>query len=181
MKHIGYTTADKEPTTWGKGFPAGPIKLYIPEPGVRENIDADRWQHVGWINTDSGADFRRGRMVYHVIYKTHEQAGEHGRPAYIERTEPVPMFRDTPPDHMDVRRSEFNALKKDLGDLAKVVVELTRRPEPASAAPMTFYDHAFIAAWSELKRDYPEMQWLNRIERAHDIAGRLTFHRSPKT
>lgn len=150
MKHIGYTTADKEPTTWGKYFPAGPIKLYIPDPGTRENIDADRWQHVGWICPPTGG----------VIYPTHANAADHGdaRPAYIERAEPVPVFRDVTTedliafkpgrlDPMDVRRSEFEALQKDVAALAKVIVDLTRQPPPAPAVPA---DSTFTISTADL-------------------------------
>lgn len=76
MKHIGYTNSK----TWGSDFPSGPVKLFIPDPGTRENVSADHYEHIGWINPDNGRHPRGGK-----IHETHEQAGPDSRPAYVFR------------------------------------------------------------------------------------------------
>ena len=79
MKHIGYTNGK----TWGSDFPSGPVKLFIPEPGMRENVSADHYEHIGWIIPDS--DDRSNVWSGKGIYETHEHAGPDSRPAYVVR------------------------------------------------------------------------------------------------
>jgi hypothetical protein len=307
MKHIGHVDGATDPVDAWKTHSLGmlsPHDLFIPNPGERENVDADRWRHIGWINPDKDGG---------VIWDSHSKAGENSRPAYIPSDKPVPVFQDGPhvsgpnvvynsggkTDPIDVRRSEFEALRKEFMVTVRRVQEIGRdlidqRPEPAAPpeaptgfirvettidpidvrrseftahagaldsltkavgtltrrlnelanstneriwalekvqhqptnqlrkdieeahrrldafgqtvnvaiqrindlrfdlqkpsvidrappeSPMTFYDHAFLSAWSELKHDYPEMQWMDRVKRAHSIADRLTANRTPK-
>lgn len=124
MKHIGYTSADSTPTKWGRNFPAGPMKLFIPEPGEREQINADHYRHVGWITPGAG----REPVESGVVYSTHAEAGPDSRPAYVKRdTAPTGMIVADGPirvqgfiDPMDVRRSEFEAHAARLEKLEQI-------------------------------------------------------------
>ena len=210
MKHIGHIDGTNAiPSTW-KTHTLGmlsPHALFIPNPGERENVSADQWHHVGWVdpNNDGG-----------IVWDTHAQAGDNSRPAYVQREagEPTPAPTDLPEaptgfirvettiDPMDVRRSEFDQLREAVQTLEVKFQTLARiqqhgplaPPAPPldgltgqehddlmrMASPMTFYDHALLMVWSELKNGFPEMQWMDRIASAHKIAGRLTVNRTPK-
>lgn len=215
MKHIGHVDGATDPVDIWKTHSLGmlsPHDLFIPNPGERENVDAGRWRHVGWVQPDKDGGY---------IWNDHADAGDGSRPAYIQR-QPKPtngrIFIDKSAPHadqqplftvstddlikealefctelddfegpaydsaaevccqranvyilelvrrlqtdkitvsrthaaindpMDVRRSEFEALAKDVAALANIIVDLTRQSQSAPAEPpMTFYDHAFIA------------------------------------
>ena len=244
MKKIGHIDGAMDtPAVWrthSLGM-LSPHDLYIPNPGERENVDADRWHLVGWINPDSDGG---------VLCGNHATAGEHGRPAYIERIEPVPVFQDKPStfDPMNIRRSEFEALAERVRKIERRLFpvepaldanmsvisttdllsevsafcndeldqftgpefdsdaevgcqranvylrEMVHRLETYRKAdkltmgqtygtiqtplgpPMTFYDHAFIAAYIAAN------ETMNRdmaTKDAHDTAAHLTRNRTP--
>ena len=191
MKHIGHVDGAMEsPLSWrthSLGM-LSPHDLFIPTPGERENIDADRYRHIGWVNPEADGG---------TIWAAHANASEYGpaRPAYVVRVDavaqPQPVFQDGPhvsnagptvvyngfkTDPMDVLRSEFEALQKDVAALAKIIVDLTRQP-PAEQ-PMTFYDHAFLYAWSSLSMaGYSDEV---RATRAHELASVTLRYRQPK-
>lgn len=200
MKKIGHIDgAESSPATW-KTHSLGmlsPHELFIPNPGERENIDADLWQHVGWVNPDSD----RG-----VVCGNRATAGENGRPAYIERAEPVPVFQDRSDgvhagptvvynggktDPMNIRRSEFTQVVQTAEDAHRRLDEMLKtinvavqrindlkhfgqQPAP-SEPPMTFYDHAFIAAYMAASESMNDNL---AIKQAHTVAGILTRNRA---
>jgi len=224
MKHIGHVDgATQSPLSWrthSLGM-LSPHDLFIPTPGERENIDADRYRHIGWVNPEADGG---------TIWANRADADKDTRPAYVVRvdavTQPQPVFQDGPhvlnagptvvyngfkTDPMDVLRSEFEALQKDVAALAKIIVDLTRQPPLDGLTgteyndlrksvqtlevkfqtlariqqhgsimdpPMTFYDHAFIAAWAALGGSYSED---DTVRHAHRIADHLTRDRVNRT
>ena len=186
MKKIGHVdgaTSDPVWRTHSLGMLA-PHDLFIPNPGERENIDAEAFEHVGWVvpNADGG-----------VICGNHATAGDNSRPAYVRRTqEPayVIRFTDEPVigeiDPMDVRRSEFNALFKRIDEidvrLNRHALLLPKPDEPSTvqAEPtMSFYDHAFIHAAINHRHYYGDEGISEKlIEDAHAIAAKLTRNRA---
>lgn len=137
MKQIGYTDGGNG---WSRTH-TGPIpadQLFIPEPGTRENIDAEVFKHVGWVIP---GDIR---TTGGKIYDTHALSGDEGRPAYIRRRIDGPIrsmetvqigsrnheVADAsartvtglgPDDPMDVRRSELDALTNRVTALENIV------------------------------------------------------------
>lgn len=175
MKQIGHIDgANAMPSTW-KTHSLGmlsPHDLFIPNPGERENVSADQWHHVGWVDPDKNGG---------VVWDHHAEAGDNSRPAYIQRVEPVPVFQDKPSqtDPMDIRRSEFDALCAAVQTLELKFQTLARiqqhGPLAPSEPPMTFYDHAFIAAYIAAN------ETMNRdmaTKDAHDTAAHLTRNRA---
>lgn len=133
MKHIGYTNGK----TWGSDFPSGPVKLFIPEPGMRENVSADHYEHIGWIIPDS--DDRSNVWSGKGIYETHEHAGPDSRPAYVVREAAAAPMVPAGSGHMltepmvptqPVTREEFEALVLRVDAISASIA-------PAPAAPVT--------------------------------------------
>jgi hypothetical protein len=213
VKHIGYRDGGDG---WSRNH-TGPIpatQLFIPNPGERENIDAEAWKHVGWIIP---GDIR---TTGGKIYDTHMMAGEDGRPAYVRRVQtgspvsqnvvaaaPTPFKRIVGPsiqskiptdelisealEFCDTELGGWDGVDVEIGcERAGVYIrELVRRLQsPSSTAtdglgslvqaeqPMTFYDHAFIAAYFDLKpAGYDDV---THMQRAHAIAAKLTRNRA---
>ena len=185
MKKIGHVDGSMSDPVWrthSLGMLA-PHDLFIPNPGERENIDAEAFEHVGWVVPDADGG---------VICGNHATAGDNSRPAYVRRVQiPEPAyvirFTDEPVigeiDPMDVRRSEFDALSKRIDEidvrLNRHALLLPKPDEPPSVQaepPMSFYDCAFIAAYIDLRSaDYDD---ITRIQRAHAIAAELTRNRA---
>lgn len=187
MKKIGHVdgaTSDPVWRTHSLGMLA-PHDLFIPNPGERENIDAEAFEHVGWVNPGQDGG---------VICGNHATAGDNSRPAYVRRVQiGGPVSQDVistrtvtslgPDDPMDVRRSEFDALSKRIDEidvrLNRHALLLPKPDEPPSVQaepPMSFYDCAFIAAYIDLRSaDYDD---ITRIQRAHAIAAKLTRNRA---
>jgi hypothetical protein len=194
MKHIGHmdgATTDKAWRTHSLGMIA-PHDLFIPDPGERENVSADQWILAGWVIPDKDGG---------TVYAHHRDASEDGdaRPAYVRRPDPdrveiqedgtyrvLPVRIDpgtiSERDPKDVRRSEFDSVRKDLTDLMKVVADLTRPVPDMNASriqaeqPMTFYDHAYVAAYMDLRS--AEYDDITHMQRAHTIAAKLTRNRA---
>jgi hypothetical protein len=153
--------------------------LYIRE--NNENVDADQWERIGWIYP---AEVVGTVPPYSIV--TGERPSTNSVAAYIERQQ------DAPADPMNVTRSEFDALAKRLETLEQFASQVDSALElfakqlannreldhipPADA--MTFYDHAFIAAWSAHSFSYSEA---DAIRHAHNIAAKLTAARRPAT
>lgn len=148
MKQIGHIDDAALATTW-KTHALGMLvatPLFIPNPGERENIDADKWQLVGWTDPDKDGG---------QIWPTHAEAGPFGRPAYVrvldpERQEvcddgtvrllpkrlPHDAFANAPKygetggivganvDPVDVRRSEYDTLVQDVAMLVKRLMQM---------------------------------------------------------
>lgn len=174
MIQIGYANTDL--TKWGPYFPSGPVEVFIPEPGTRENINAEAYQHIGWIVPD-----RSG-----TIHATHADGGADSRPAYIQRgfdDKPSPVLatgstelrpdlatrlkmrgiHDTADVTPPVTREEFEALVLRVDTIAHML----KPPAPTIQAEpaMTFYDldnavHALHAAVSTR----PNVTLPNRID-----------------
>lgn len=134
MKKIGHVDGSMSDPVWrthSLGMLA-PHDLFIPNPGERENIDAEAFEHVGWVNPDKDGG---------GIYPTHADAcvmGDDPRPAYIRRVLiGGPVSQDVIStrtitglglvDPMDVRRSEFEAYAGALDSLSKAIESLTDR------------------------------------------------------
>lgn len=129
MKQIGHIDGAMSDPVWrthSLGMLA-PHDLFIPNPGERENIDAEAFEHVGWVVPDADGG---------VICGNHATAGDNSRPAYVRRVQiPEPAyvirFTDEPVigeiDPMDVRRSEFEAHDGALDSLSKAIGSLTDR------------------------------------------------------
>lgn len=191
MKQIGYLNSAlvgwfTKPQTVIGGVNT---ELYVAEQPL-ENINADHYQNVGWIlpgdrNNNGG-----------IVYEGMGQAGRNSVPVYTKR----------PEDPMNVTRSEFDTLAANVGNLNEwsikandrlAALESICRPdlvtrgvfsegaarravidrEVTEAHRMTFYDHAFIAAWIADK-DNPF--WDGRSNRAHQVAKFMTEARRPK-
>ena len=130
MKQIGHIDGATTETAW-KTHTLGmlsPHDLFIPNPGERENVNADHWTHVGWVDPDKDGG---------QIWGSHAEAGDNSRPAYVQRDtmptgmivadgpirfERLPKYGETggvvgQVDPMDVRRSEFERLDRAVKDL----------------------------------------------------------------
>lgn len=135
MKQIGYGYKPYEKweswkTTQFNSGPGSDYKghdLFIPNPGERENVNAEQWTHIGWVNPDKDGG---------QVWTSHAEAGDNSRPAYVQqetltgmivadgpiRFERLPKFDGTggvvgQVDPMDVRRSEFERLDRAVKDL----------------------------------------------------------------
>lgn len=131
MKKIGHVDGAMSNPVWrthSLGMLA-PHDLFIPNPGERENIDAEAFEHVGWVNPNADGG---------VICGNHATAGDNSRPAYVRRVQiGGPVSQDVistrtvtslgPDDPMDVRRSEFEAHAGALDSLSKAIESLTDR------------------------------------------------------
>lgn len=184
MKQIGYTAnklnywcnipeyLNRSSDEW---FP-----LYTRE--NNEYVNADQWECIGWIYPAEAAS---NSPPYSIV------AGE--RPSTNSIAVYIELQRDvTPADPMNITRSEFDALTKRLETLEQFAEQVDAALElfakqlannreldhipPADA--MTFYDHAFLAAWSALGESYSEA---GAILHAHEIAAKLTAARRPAT
>jgi hypothetical protein len=144
MKQIGYVdgaSSTAKPIAW-KTHSLGMLlsyELYIPNPGERENVNAEQWLLIGWVNPDSDGG---------TIYPTHADFPHDGaRPAYVRQS----------------------VLQQP---------QTTPQPPVPVEPPMTFYDHAFIAAWWSLsKSDYSDEV---RAVRAHELASVILRYRQPR-
>ena len=130
MKKIGHVDGSMSDPVWrthSLGMLA-PHDLFIPNPGERENIDAEAFEHVGWVVPDADGG---------VICGNHATAGDNSRPAYVRRVQigsrndevaaaPISIERGKL-DPMDVRRSEFEAHAGALDSLSKAIGSLTDR------------------------------------------------------
>ena len=211
MKQIGHVDrALTAPADW-KTHTLGmlsPYELFIPNPGERENVSADQWIHVGWVDPDKDGG---------QIWSSHAEAGDNSRPAYVQReavavapvhTGPDRIHHPLPPndkhgiptDELLSEALEFCTAcidgvdypdpisrRKQFDECAVYIRELVRRfpadPAPSVAAdrPMTFYDHAFIHAAINHADYYSESTMTQAvIDDAHKIASMLTRNRANK-
>lgn len=182
MKQIGHIDGSMSDPVWrthSLGMLA-PHDLFIPNPGERENIDAEAFEHVGWVNPGQDGG---------VICGNHATAGDNSRPAYVRRVQiGGPVSQDVistrtvtglgPDDLMDIRRSEFDALSKRIDEIdMRLNRHALLQPKPAPAEqPMSFYDHAFIALAVQAISENNGVT--KSIEIAHKLASDLTRNRA---
>lgn len=119
MKQIGHIDgATTAPADWKTHTldMLSPHDLFIPNPGERENVSADQWTHVGWVDPDKDGG---------QIWGSHAEAGDNSRPAYVrmDMTQPVPIehsFTEKPVSDSDRIENAMTAiirLNKRLDDL----------------------------------------------------------------
>lgn len=189
MKQIGYT-ADR--TEWYSEIPEWTqtnelwFRMFVVE--LRENVDVERWEQIGWIYpaeklnntppfTIAAGEKPSTNAVAAFIMRQIETPGPNSP---VKRSEFDNMVKEA--------KSEFAALRASLDELAAFAEQVDKTLElfakqlanrreldnvpPADA--MTFYDHAFIAAWSALGESYSEA---DAIRHAHKIAETLTAAR----
>lgn len=177
MKHIGHVDgAVIPPLTW-KTHSLGMMlatDLFIPTPGERENVDATIFEHVGWVTPDTDGG---------TVWANRADADKDTRPAYVLRhltaepvVQPAPQADVAEDAHrrIDALIQSFNVLTQRLNDLKHMISQ----PLPAPAeSPMTFYDHAFIAAYAALMQSASVYPMSEAIARAHSVAIELTRNR----
>jgi len=198
MKQIGHVDGALTAQAAWKTHTLGmllPHDLFIPNPGERENVSADNYEHIGWIIPDNARQPLGGK-----IYETHEQAGPDSRPAYVvrvldpERTEmnedgtirllpkriPLDTFVHTPnygktggEPVQPVTREEFEALVLRVDAIS---ASIAQAPAVQAEPPMTFYDYAFIAAYCQCLSSGTKLE--RAIEVAHAHASVMTRNRA---
>ena len=191
MKQIGYT-ADR--TEWYSEIPGDDVewtRMFIVE--LRENINAETWEQIGWIYP---AEQLNNTPPFTIA--TGEKPSTNAIAAFIMRPQietagpNSPVKRSEFDDMVKKTKAEFAALRANVDELAAFAEQVDKTLElfakqlanrreldnvpPADA--MTFYDHAFIAAWSALGESYSEA---DAIRHAHGIAATLTAARRPAT
>jgi hypothetical protein len=161
MLAIGQT--DSAYSQWGGKIDNGPHTLYIPDPGARENVNADHYRHVGWINPHKAGD----------IQSNHVDAGPDSRPAYVIREAAAPA-QPTGVIRIDGPISGVKQSTKHVGSRNDEVAHVPKY-DKTTEPPMTFYDHAFIAVFIasslSMSRDMA-------VKDAHDVAAYLTRNRA---
>ncbi len=195
MKLIGYT-ADR--TGW---YPEPPSRtmdifkeVYVAE--LRENVNAEKWEHIGWIYpaeqlnntppfTIAAGEKPSTNAVAAFIMRQIETPGPNSP---VKRSEFDNMVKEA--------KSEFAALRASLDELAAFAEQVDKTLElfakqlanrreldnvpPADA--MTFYDHAFIAAWFNIQASGFSNNADACIRHAHGMAATLTAaRRKPAT
>ena len=181
MKQIGHIDGATTETAW-KTHTLGmlsPHDLFIPNPGERENVNADHWTHVGWVDPDKDGG---------QIWGSHAEAGDNSRPAYVRVDTAPPVPIDTPRSDSDLIENAMTAivrLNKRLDDLENrydgAVKDLFLAVQPKSAPsvtdqPMTFYDHAFITCAVHGLLTGSKLD--EAVRDAHKLAGHLTRNRA---
>lgn len=189
MKKIGYI----KDNAWEAVPPWAPLSaaLYIPNPGERENINAETYEQIGWVNP-TDAD----RMGGGKLYETHSHAGPDSRPAYVVRVSvphteqpapskpsviPLPELLSEVIEFCDTELDEFEgeifdseaelSCQRANVYIRELVSRLQQHAERVSSEPaMSFYDHAFIAAYTSA----PSMTTVS----AHAIARLLNNERT---
>lgn len=79
------------------------VALYIPEPGEREQINAEQYRHVGWIDMNVSQ--------FGSIFETHAGAGPESRPAYV-RIEDLPKHEPASSDWSEPASDLFATVPK---------------------------------------------------------------------
>lgn len=183
MKTIGYIDHALVGPTWV--VKVQPVHdrytaLYVTESNTVENVNAEHFEHIGWILPADAAAQGGG-----LIYETKQHAGQNSVAAYVGVKRPAEPTLAERIARLEQRVGQHDAvIDPRLTDLEQAVAALARerhnvkeldRLPPADS--MTFWDHAFIHA--ALKHPNYDIDPLppNVIADAIDMADRLSIAR----